>query len=729
MMHGVADLTVSSLAAYLGELAPQQRAARVAGHPRAYARPRPRTVRQLAVRLVDTTVLSLDGLTQGELQLLEAAVALSAADRPARASAAPSCALDAVHLLTGTIDTPGEAYVAELLDALAARMLAWPWTHTGPGAHGGTARVMLHPKTPDLFRSLFGSGIFTIEPGQLPARAPLARRPEPRLRAAKTDTATPAAAAALHTMDRLLEALATPWPALAQRGMGVREVRRLARTLGCSDTETRLWLHLADELGLIEPLHGGWQRLSQGAVWHRADPAARLVDLGRALLGMSALPLLPTSGVTQDLTRRTQPAAALSTATHDPAAPEARRALWSVLADLPADHTVHAPDPEQVVEAVAALVYYRAPRLFAPPGHTVPRWADSILTVSSPWHRSTLGPEAGTGALLHEAALIGAVADGALTELGRALLAADGDPLDAARAVLPLQDKAKILADHTVIVPGVPTRGLAALLDAVAEPRRGDPLARTWRITPASVRSYLDDHPGTDADHLTEALAAVSSTELPQPLTYLLHDAAGRHGHIAVLDAATVLEVRSTGLAAEIAAHRDLRDLGLRQVAPTVLVATAARHTVLARLREAGYAPTPPATTPAPARPLADTPPPKQRRTRRTGPPKDYAAWIEGLADGDGTVPDGLTALAADLLARIRRAAPQLGVADCAALAAAIAGSTAVHIEHSGWVGHRRTTVLTAPRLTNSDTELAEAAHDSRERITLTSVRLALPAP
>ncbi|MFJ5071554.1 helicase-associated domain-containing protein [Kitasatospora sp. NPDC088556] len=61
-----------------------------------------------------------------------------------------------------------------------------------------------------------------------------------------------------------------------------------------------------------------------------------------------------------------------------------------------------------------------------------------------------------------------------------------------------------------------------------------------------------------------------STTTLPRTLTYLVRDTAARYGYITVSKAATVLDVRDAALAAELAHHRDLARLQLRQVGPTV---------------------------------------------------------------------------------------------------------------------------------------------------------------
>src|SRR5690606_35855569 len=108
-----------------------------------------------------------------------------------------------------------------------------------------------------------------------------------------------------------------------------------------------------------------------------------------------------------------------------------------------------------------------------------------------------------------------------------------------------------------------------------------------------SVRRALDR--GHDADELLEELAAVGS--VPQPLEYLVRDVARRHGEVTVTTVGCVVQASDPALLAEIAAHRRLTRLGLRLLAPTVLVPTCDAERTLAALRDAGYAPVPVADT------------------------------------------------------------------------------------------------------------------------------------
>lgn len=191
---------------------------------------------------------------------------------------------------------------------------------------------------------------------------------------------------------------------------------------------------------------------------------------------------------------------------------------------------------------------------------------------------------------LHEAAYLGLTAHGTLTPLGHALLA-DPRSLDGPLTDLlpPLLEQAHFQADLTAVVPGRPAAALAALLTSAAD-RESEGHAVTWRFTPTSVRRALDT--GHTADTLLEDLTRASATgPLPQPLGYLIRDTARAHGRMRVLPAACCIRSDDEALVKELAAHRALHDLGLRAIAPTVLVSARPPAATLDALRAAGYAP------------------------------------------------------------------------------------------------------------------------------------------
>ncbi|MGI5335876.1 hypothetical protein ACQEVS_00005, partial [Streptomyces sp. CA-181903] len=301
------------------------------------------------------------------------------------------CSREALERLLGV----GEAVTAErfeeVLDALADRALA---------LSDGT-RLLLHPGVPELFQAPLGRrhGAHAQRPRTAPLEpARMVPKTQPVDQTRRAGVAAAAAAAALQRVDRLLEVFAEPsWPELKQSGgIGVQSVRRLVRLLHVPEGEVRLWLHLAAELDLIAVVHGRWTPTKQAAAWKAAEPAARLVDLGRALLGLSAMPLAPVT----DPDRPGWRAATLSRDAHVYRAPEVHHAVLRVLADLPDGHGIL--DDDQL----AAAVYDRTPTVFAPYRHRPPLSDDPFCSHLSIWCGSLLEADMVTAAVLRESELL-----------------------------------------------------------------------------------------------------------------------------------------------------------------------------------------------------------------------------------------------------------------------------------------------------------------------------------
>ncbi|MET9884708.1 helicase-associated domain-containing protein [Streptomyces sp. NPDC006430] len=212
------------------------------------------------------------------------------------------------------------------------------------------------------------------------------------------------------------------------------------------------------------------------------------------------------------------------------------------------------------------------------------------------WHRplADSSPQHGTpfATVVWEAELLGVLARGALSAIGIHLRTGDAEGLDVeCRRLLPSATAtARIGADLTAVVTGTPSARLASLLDSVAE-RETSGTASVWRFSPGSIRRALDA--GRVPEDITADLAAIAAGPLPQPLSYLIADTARRHGRVRLAPAACVLHGDEPALLAELAAHRRLAKLGLRQLAPTVLISRSSLDTTLAALRAEGYAPVP----------------------------------------------------------------------------------------------------------------------------------------
>ena len=189
-----------------------------------------------------------------------------------------------------------------------------------------------------------------------------------------------------------------------------------------------------------------------------------------------------------------------------------------------------------------------------------------------------------------EGAVLGVVALNGLASYARALL--DDDRAAAEKALAELLpepvDHVLLQADLTAVAPGPLESQLARRLQLVAdvESRGG---ATVYRFTPGSVRRALDT--GWSAAEVHEFVASVSRTPVPQPLSYLVDDTARTFGTIRVGHAEAFLRSDDEAALTELLHHPRAGTLGLRRIAPTVLVASTPLDVLLPRLRELGTAP------------------------------------------------------------------------------------------------------------------------------------------
>ena len=457
-----------------------------------------------------------------------------------------------------------------------------------------------------------------------------------------------------HTED-LLEALSIePAPALKSGGLGVRDLRRLARTVGLTESATAALVEIVAAAGLLGATDGdsgGDPRFLPTLgydSWRAQSIAGRWAVLARAWL---TLPRQP--GLVGRRDERDRPMGALAPELERTNAPQLRGAALSVLADTAPGG---APEPEQLLDVLA----WRSPRRYSSarePGRLSldPVRADAVRSA------------------LTEAALLGVTGLGALTSYGRALLEElftaarrdpDDDPLGVAAtagppgsaAIAALDklvpapvDHVLLQADLTVAVPGPPEPELAAELALTAEAES----ANMHRITATSVRRALDA--GYSAADLHRLFARRSRTAVPQALTYLVDDVARRHGGLRVGSAGAYLRSDDTALLAELTADRRLIDLHLRRLAPTVLTTPYTSGRLVTALRDAGYAPVPEDASGAVVL--------SRPRTRRA-PVRRPAASPRSLVDGQRPLPPPRVASIveqlrrADALAKAVRRAP-----------------------------------------------------------------------
>ena len=380
--------------------------------------------------------------------------------------------------------------------------------------------------------------------------------------------AAAAASETLAAITAVVEAMsAGPVPLLKTGGLGVRELRRIAKVSGQDEDRARLTVELLAAGGLTEASQDGLCPSTVYDQFAAAEPARRLLEVIEDWLTMPSCPLAPP----------------------DPIGPAARLLYWDEREEL-------------ILTGLRALTM-RTLLTAVPQGQSADPatlaarlcWQSPVLTAQDDEDEDDEEEDGDlqrhvTG-IWREAHRLGLLAHGAVTALARSLFT--GDPDDAlghAEAMLPRpQDRVLLQNDLTAVVPGIPTAALLTLLDAAATPesRSG---AWTWRFSSASVRAALDaGH--TPADLIARVTAAAEDGRVPQTLTYLIEDVARRHGRVQVRPAGCCLCSDDETLLTEILNTRALKALSLARLAPTVLVSTKPQAETLTALRAAGYAP------------------------------------------------------------------------------------------------------------------------------------------
>ncbi|MFC5286957.1 helicase-associated domain-containing protein [Actinokineospora guangxiensis] len=573
------------------------------------ATPRPADTTVLAARAASraSVARAADGLDTATLAVLDALLVAGADAGPVPLSAlgvglAPERVDDAVGVLCGlalawrdgpdapvalvpaareigdlppATPEPRPESVPDLLAALAPeerQVLGALATGTGVGrtrdaAFSGAAEDAITP-----IQRLMAKGLLVrrddetvVMPGQVAVAvrgAPTSLAEPPLRTAARTSVDATAAGEALEVV-RHVEALlrlwsAEPAPVRKAGGLGVREIRRVAKAAEVTEARAALLVELAAAAGLVgdsgeaEP---EWAPTTLADSWLTAGQANRWAALAA---GWVDLPRLPGLAGRKD--GKDKLLAPLSDDLRRPPAPLERTRVLRALAELPPGTGVVS------AEELAAVLAWRAPRRGGRLRDDVVRW-----TVA-------------------EATALGVVALGALSDPGRALL--DEDVAAAAKrmaAAMPEPvDHVLVQADLTVVAPGPLEPDLAVRVAEAAELESAGG-ASVYRVTETSLRRALDA--GRTAEDLHELFRTRSRTPVPQGLSYLIDDVARRHGRLRGGAASCFLRCDDPALLTEVLANPLLIALRLRRIAPTVVVSQAPLLDVLEELRAAGFAP------------------------------------------------------------------------------------------------------------------------------------------
>jgi len=447
------------------------------------------------------------------------------------------------------------------------------------------------------------------------------------------------AAGAAFDVVRRLELLLDHWGAhppaeLRAGGLGVRELKAAATHVQVDEATTALLVEVAAEARLVaarfdDDGNAVFAPTDGFDAWTRRPTEQRWSALATAWLGTSRLPGLVGM---RDAAGKAH--TALSPENTSVFAAETRRMALDQLAALPSGEVL-APGtgPASLVERLSWL---RPRRPRTRPDQVA--WA------------------------LREATTLGVVALGGVPAYARALLAGD----DAAPLLAPLLpepvDHVLLQADLTAVAPGPLEPDLARRLQVAAEVEsRGG--ATVYRFTGHSVRRALDL--GWTAAELHAFVAGVSRTPVPQPLSYLIDDTARTYGTVRVGHAEAFVRADDEATLTELLLHPQAGSLGLRRLAPTVLISTAPLDVLLPRLRELGAAP----AVEAPdgslhvARPdalRARTPKERGRQERAARESAAVARVVAAIRAGDRAVaerPAGLPALTpGDSMTALRQA-------------------------------------------------------------------------
>lgn len=551
--------------------------------------PAPADLGTLAARIMVRTsvhraVDRLDGFT---LRVLTAA----ARDR----------ALSSGELAQRLPDAPASRVAAAVADLVSLALVRLD-PQTG-------AIVPVAPVSAALDTSVPAGGPLTEGSGQ-PASAPAPADPphlSPASRSRDLDAlGTTAVLELLRWVDGLAQLWAqTPPPVLRSGGLGVRELRRSAKSLRLSEGDAALVVEVAAFAGLVGPGGGPSSVFLPTTAydgWAARDPASRWIRLARAWLTMPRRPDLVGSRDDRD-----KVITALGFEIERSTAPDVRTETLTVLTALP-DNTAARDEA-----TVLARLQWHAPR-------QAQRTRDA------------------SAAALREAEIMGMTAAGGLTSYGRAALAAVDDPATARswgdaetrlRAALPDPvDTVMVQPDLTVVVPGQPAAGLGRELALLADLESAGGAA-VYRISETSLRRAFDA--GRTAPDLLEFLTARSSTPIPQALRYVVDDLGRRYGALRAGAANSYVRCDDVDLLTRVMEDKAVTALNLRRLAPTVAVSTASPAELLKVLRNSGLAP---AAESTPGESLSlDVEPPRAPARRGTSRYRSYRLTDAQLRD------------------------------------------------------------------------------------------------
>ena len=412
----------------------------------------------------------------------------------------------------------------------------------------------------------------------------------------------------LHRCDSVLAALSTvPMATLKAGGVGVRELRRVARATGLEVSELLLLLDVLAAAGLIAEgdtdvadiaYDAVWAPTEAADVWSAREPARRWAELvlawwsmpraswrvGAELEGGGTVPALADPVGPPPTTERARVLGAL--AGLDPAAEPGDALLPEVVrwfSPMWLSRAGTTPVTQTVAEArrmglVVVTTATSAARLLTGRHPAAPSGDAAGAVAPSSAHAPVPGSGAARSRAHDSGGAPGHGTPPGLDELEPVLAAALPDPVS----------EVIVQADLTILAPGPLVPELAAEFALLADVESAG-AATTYRVTENSLRRALDA--GRTAAGVRELLARTSLTPVPQALDYLVEDVARRHGRVRVGTAQSFMRCDDPSLVAQVLGSPAAEKCALRMVAPTVLVSQARPLDLVDALREDGFAP------------------------------------------------------------------------------------------------------------------------------------------
>ncbi|MDQ6928165.1 MAG: helicase-associated domain-containing protein, partial [Actinomycetota bacterium] len=214
----------------------------------------------------------------------------------------------------------------------------------------------------------------------------------------------------------------------------------------------------------------------------------------------------------------------------------------------------------------------------------------AVWEAPAAWAGGPATPEMLVAWVLTEAELLGVIVGGMLTEAGRAVIEGRFDDATAAisRYAPKVTSEFVLQADLTAVATGALAPAVRTELDLMADVESTG-AASVHRFSEQSLRRVFDA--GRSIDDVQAFLQRHSTRGVPQPLTYMVSDIGRRVGHVRVGNATCYVRCDDASLVADVLRSKPTARLGLRSIAPTVLVSDASPGVVLESLRAAGYLP------------------------------------------------------------------------------------------------------------------------------------------